>query len=65
MCGDEPGGLAGLREQVRDLARVGGRRETGQTIGAHWRERQRLDGVDDAVEFERAQGAWLHEWRNL
>ena len=31
-----------------------------EALGSHRREREVLDGLDDAIEFEGPQSAWLH-----
>jgi len=57
---DEPRRLARLCEQLRHAMRVSRRRQPRQPLGAHRRQRERLDSVDDAIEFECAERAWLH-----
>ena len=55
-----PRGLARGGEQLRHVVRIGGRRQARQALGAHRRQREAFDGLDDPIEFEGPQGAWLH-----
>ncbi len=57
--------FGGRRERTRDAARIGERRELRQPRRAHWRLRVSADDMNDAIEFEDAQGSGVHleeEW---
>jgi hypothetical protein len=62
---DIAGGFAGGCQQLGDDARVGRRLQSLEALRPHRRQREVPDGVDDPIEFERAQGTWLHIRRNL
>ncbi len=55
----------GVEVDTRDAARIGERRELRQPRRAHWRLRVSADDMNDAIEFEDAQGSGVHleeEW---
>ncbi|OFW32198.1 MAG: hypothetical protein A3G76_09275 [Acidobacteria bacterium RIFCSPLOWO2_12_FULL_65_11] len=56
----EPRCLGGVREQVGDLLRIDRGPKPRQTLGAHGRHGKTLDGLDDLIEFEGPEDAWLH-----
>ena len=57
---DVPRRLARSRLKLGDLVGVGRRPQVPEALGPHGRESKVFDGVDDPIEFEGAQGAWLH-----
>ena len=59
--GEKPRRLGRMRQQVGDRARIDRWLQPRQTLAAHRRQRERLDGLDDAIEFEALEGAWLHK----
>src|SRR5204863_7596906 len=62
---DEADGFGRRRLPLRDLLRIGRRPQPRQPLGAHRRQREAGDRLDDPIEFEGPQGAWLHGRGNL
>jgi hypothetical protein len=49
-----------MGEQIPDLPRVDRRSERAGFLAAHRRERESGNRLDNPIEFEGPQGAWLH-----
>ena len=59
----EPHGLGGRGEQLGDFERIDGGLQAREALRAHRRQPEVLDGLDDTIEFEGPQGAWLHKMK--
>ena len=49
-----------MGQQVGDCLRLDRRLQPAETLAAHRRQREGRDRLDDPIEFEGPQGAWLH-----
>ena len=49
-----------MGEQIRDRLRLDRGLQPAETVAAHRREREGGHRLDDPIEFEGPQGAWLH-----
>ena len=60
MRGEVACRLGRRREQLRDLVRIGRRRETRQPFATHGGDGKAGDRLDDPIEFKGALGACVH-----
>ena len=49
-----------MGEQIRDRLRLDRGLQPAETLAAHRRQREGCNSLDDPIEFEGPQGAWLH-----